>query len=200
MKLFFWVLAVLAALLVLAIKFLPWWASLLLLFVGVLGVRWGVKYLFKWILIVPFKMKGKALAGAAVRIHAIKPAPMPLVKEDEDEDESQRYQQLKWYYLDVSIRPPERSDGFITWEPGELLLVPPDTKADDLESGFDSEACEIYSYQVFAHGQFAEDEDGKYEGAQRLQYHIGIQPTVRQLKFRYYFELFGLISIPSIAV
>jgi hypothetical protein len=198
MKLIFLVLAVLAALLVLSIKFLPWWARLLLLFVGVLGVRWGVKYLLKRILFVPFKMKGKALAGADVRVHTIKPAPVPSAKADEAE-EAQRYQQLKWYYLDVSIRPPEKSEGFIAWEPSELMLVSPDAKVDDLEAGFDSETCEIYSYQVFANGQFAEDEDGKYEGAQRLQYHIGIQPTVRQLKFRYYFELFGLISFPNIA-
>jgi hypothetical protein len=203
MKQIFPVLAVLAGLLVVAIKFLPWWASLILLAIGVVGVRWGVKHLLKRIFIIPFKMKGKALAGATVKIHEFTSAPIPVSSryEDEaiDEETHQRYQQLNWYYLDVTINPPEvKSEecGFALWEPSELLLVATDVKANDLENGFDSDNCEIHDFKIFRDDRFLEDEEGKYEGSQRLQLHIGVLPSIDRLQFRYYFELFGLISLP----
>lgn len=202
MKLILLLLAILAALLVLAIKFLPWWASLLLLVTALLAARWGVKFLLRRILTIPFKVKGKALSGAAVRVHGIRSAlaPVPKSEDEDDEELHQRSEQLKWYYLDVSIRPTERAEdcnSFVAWEPGDLVLVPPTAKADDLENDFDSEACEIHEVKVYKDGQFGEDEEGKYVGAQRLEFYIGVQPNVKQLKFRYYFELFGLVNIPA---
>jgi hypothetical protein len=195
MKLIYVILAVLAALLVFAIKFLPWWASLSLLLVGVLSVRWGVQHLLRRIFIIPFKMKGRVLADAFVDVHSIEPAPMPVVEFDEEESDRD-YQQLAWHYVDITITPTQQTEGFTSWEPSELILVPPNAKAEDLESGYDSEVCTIHDFKVYTEEQFAEDEYGKYEGAQRLQLHVGVQPDTHQLKFRYYFELFGLVTIP----
>jgi hypothetical protein len=202
MKQIFPILAVLAALLVFAIKFLPWWASLILLSIGIAGVRWGTKHVLKRIFIVPFKMKGKALAGATVKVHGFTSAPVPSSSRYEDEEVDaethQRYQQLEWFYLDVSITPPENREecGFALWEPGELLLVPMDVKAKELENGFDSDACEIYDRKILVADRFMEDEECKYEGAQRLQLHIGVLPNIHQLQFQYYFELFGQVGLP----
>jgi hypothetical protein len=194
MKLIYVILAVLAALLVFAIKFLPWWASLSLLLVGVLAVRWGVQHLLRRILIIPFKMKGKVLANAVVDVHHIEPAPMPLQESDEEESD---YQQLAWHYVDVTISPTQQTEGFAAWEPSELILVPTHAKAEDLESGYDSEVCIIHDFKVYTDALFTKDEYGKYEGTQRLRLHMGVQPNTRQFKFRYYFELFGLITIPA---
>jgi hypothetical protein len=204
MKKIFPVLSVLAALIVVAIKFLPWWASLILLATGVVGIRWGAKYLLKRVFIIPFKMKGKALSGATVKINDFISAPIPAAIQSDDEEEideelQQHYQQLSWYYLDVTITPSKKSEepGFVCWEPGELMLASMDVKADDLENGFDSDDFEIHDFKVFADGKFAEDEEGKYEGSQRLQLHIGITPGINRFQFRYYFELFGTIGIPA---
>ena len=196
-------LALLGALLVVAIKFLPWWASLLLLALGVVGVKWGTKHLLKQIFLVPFKMKGKALTGATVNIHDFVAAPTPSVSryEDEAEDEEthQRYQQLNWYYIDLSIAPLQKSQecAFELWEPSELLLACMDVKAHDLENGFDSDDLEIHDLKIFQDGRFGEDEEGKYEGTQRLQLHIGLLPSIDRFQFRYYFELFGSIGVPT---
>jgi hypothetical protein len=86
--------------------------------------------------------------------------------------------------------------GFALWEPSELLLVTTDVKANDLENGFDSDNCEIHDFKIFRDDRFVEDEEGKYEGSQRLQLHIGVVPSIDRLQFRYYFELFGQINLP----
>jgi hypothetical protein len=196
MKLIFVILFILAVLLVLAIKFLPWWASVLLLVAGVLGVRWGAKYLLRKVFILPFKMKGQALAGAALQVHSIESAPMPEISTDFAEEEATEYENLRWYWLDVTIVPAPASTtsaaGFVAWSPGDLLLVPPDLEEEDLLGGY----CIIHDCKVFADNHFQEDTQGKYDGSQRLQLYIGVQSGIKELSFRYYFELFGLISIP----
>jgi hypothetical protein len=164
MKKIFPVLAVLAALLVIAIKFLPWWASLLLLAIGVIGIRWGTNHVLKQIFIIPFKMKGRALAGAKIHVHEFISAPVPSVSryenEDIDEEVDRRYQELRWYYLDISIKPAQKGQecAFELWEPSELLLASMDVKADDLENGFDNEEFEIHDFKIFQDGNFGEDE------------------------------------------
>jgi hypothetical protein len=206
MKLIFLALAVLTAVLVLAIKLLPWWVSLLIFTIGGLGVFLGSKILLKRLFLTPFKMKGKVLAESAVRVHGVSAAPTPTPRqfEDEevDEEATQRYRSLKWYFLDVSIRPSDQTEGcgFTLWEPSELLLVPSDTKAKDLETGLDSDCCTIHDFKMFQEGKFIEDEEGKYEGSQRVQFYIGVEPNVKQLRFRYYFELFGLVTLPALVL
>jgi hypothetical protein len=201
MKQIFPILAVLAALLVFAIKFLPWWASLTLLAIGIAGIRWGSKLFLKQVFMVPFKMKGKVLAGASVKMNGCTAAPRPSScrygDEELDEETNQRYQQMEWYYLDVSINPVAQSEGcgFMLWEPSELIMVSTNVKAKDLENGLDGDACEMHDCKIFVDGQFVEDEESKYEGSQRLQLHIGVLPSINKLQFQYYFELFGSIAL-----
>jgi hypothetical protein len=192
MKLLLLILFILAALLVLAIKFLPWWASLLFLGVGILGVRWGAKYLLRRIFILPFKMKGQALAGATAKVHGIEPAPLPEMAADFSEEEAGEYRQLNWYSLDITVIPPEQKSGFVAWEPSELLLVPPGLKEETLMGGH----CIVHDLQVWMDHEFSDDSQGKYVGFQRLKLYIGVQPGIRQLSFRYYFEVFGQVEIP----
>lgn len=193
MKLVIVILFVLAILLVLAIKFLPWWASLLLLGVGILGMRWWTKYFLRKVFILPFKIKGQALAEATIKVHDLKPAPVPEMAADFSDDEITEYQSLRWYLLDVTILPLQQSSGFIAWQPSDLMLVPPNLKETDLLGGY----CLIHDCKIFQDDHFGEDIQGKYEGFQRIQLYIGVRPGVNQLRFRYYFELFGDLDIPN---
>ena len=80
LKFTFLALLVLAALLVVAIKFLPWWACLLLIAALLLGVRYGFGYAIRRLLTLPFKAKGQVLSGAAVQVHEIRRAKPPVRK------------------------------------------------------------------------------------------------------------------------
>lgn len=200
-KVIFLVLVVFAALFVIAIKFLPWWVSLLLVLAIVLGIRFGTGYLLKRLLTLPFKAKGKALAGATVDVHTVELAALPVrkrISEDEDDvylrDEQAEDRQLTWYFLDLTITPKGKTEGFKFWEPGELLFVGMDAKPNDLE---DEVAGKLHDYQIFIEGAFQADDIGKHEGSLRVKFHVGLPPAMKQVQIRYYFELFGNIKLPG---
>ncbi len=182
------------ALVVIAIRYLPWWLLLaIVLGIGVL-LRYGIPFVLKQLLMLPFKAKGKALEGATIQVHSIKPAPFPSAKDSEqsywDAEDLARYQEMDWYFLDVSIAPPlNQSERFRLWEPGELLLIPASVKGNSLES-LECDEVAIHDYRVFD-GAFKADAQGKYEGARRLLLHLGAKSEVKQLVFRYYLERFG---------
>lgn len=204
-KIIFIVLIALTALLVIAIKFLPWWGIVLLFVALILGVRYGLGFVLKTLFTLPFKAKGKALAGATVQVHAISPAPLPILQtaaEDEDEqdyvrEEEEENQNLNWYFLDLTLSPPGRSDGFVHWEPGELLFVGMDAKPDDI--GEDELSGKLHDYQIFVNGAFQDDEVDKHSGPLRVKFHVGLPDSMEQLQLRYYFELFGQIQLPQTA-
>gem|GEM_PF-1100087 len=175
------------------VKFLPWWASVAIVIVAG-GLTWFLgKYLLKRLFIAPFRMKGKALAGAEAIVHGITAAELPSVDEEEPDAVSER-DSLNWYYLDVTITPKDQSEGFTYWEPGELALVRMDANPEEIEEDTQS-AAQIHDYRIFSDGSFREDEIYKHPGAQRLQLHVGVKPGETQLQFRYYFELFGNVAI-----
>ena len=73
----------LTALVVIAIRYLPWWL-LLAIVVGIgLLLRYGVPFLLKQLFMLPFKAKGKALAGATIQVHSVKSAPFPSASDSE---------------------------------------------------------------------------------------------------------------------
>lgn len=142
-----------------------------------------VEALFK----MPFKAKGKVLRGATATVHSVVPVARPA---DAEQDASHRF-----FLLEITITPAERGGGsFQLWEPGELQLVGPDAKPDDTDA--DGELCEIQRAEIEDGGRFIEDEGMKYSGAQRLRLLLAAEPRARQLRFRYYFELFGSVSLP----
>ena len=189
---------VMTALVVIAIRYLPWWL-LLAIVVGIgLLLRFGIPFLLKQLLMIPFKAKGQALSGATIQVHSIKPAPFPSANDSEqnywEAEDLARYQEMDWYFLDVSITPAlNRSEGFRFWEPGELLLIPASVKGNSLES-LDCDEVAIHDYRVFD-GAFKEDVQGKYEGAKRLLLHLGAKTEVKRVVFRYYLERFGEVEL-----
>ncbi|NJN30510.1 MAG: hypothetical protein HC824_08845 [Synechococcales cyanobacterium RM1_1_8] len=191
-------LAVLTAIAVIAIRYLPWWVLLAIALGSFLALRYGIPFLLKQLLMLPFKAKGQALAGATIQLHSLKPAPFPSANDSEqhywDAADLARYQEMNWYFLDVSIVPPlNRSEGFRLWEPGELLLIPASVRGNSLES-LECEEVAIHDYRVFD-GAFGADVQGKYDGAKRLLLHLGAKPGVRRVVFRYYLERFGEVDL-----
>jgi hypothetical protein len=177
------------------VKFLPWWASVVIVIAACgLALLLG-KYLLKKLFMTPFKLKGKALSGADVTVHGVTPASLPDldVKDSEADSESKS---LHWYYVDATITPKDHSGSFTHWEPGELALVSMAAKSAELEDE-EHEVAQIHDYRIFSEGSFREDEVYKHPGPQRIQFHVGVKPGESILQFRYYFELFGKVDIPS---
>ncbi len=207
LKFTFLALLVLAALLVVAIKFLPWWACLLLIAALLLGVRYGFGYAIRRLLTLPFKAKGQVLSGAAVQVHEIRRAKPPVRKASSETDsdpeaaellreERADDQRFNWYILDLTITPKQKQkqEGFLFWEPGELLFVGMDAKPQNIENDLDSK---LNDYRILTDGKFQVDEQGKHQGAQRIKFHVGLPPALQQMQLRYYFELFGQIRLPE---
>lgn len=204
-KLAFLVLIALTALLVVSVKFLPWWASLILIAALFLVARYGLGYALKRLLKIPFKAKGKVLSGATVRVHGIRRVKPPVRKVDRNADdpaeaaewlreEQAEDRRLHWYMMDMTITPKPKQGGFLLWEPGELLFVGMDAKPEDLEADVDSK---LNDYRILADGKFRVDDMDKHEGAQRIKFHVGLPPSIKQVQLRYYFELFGRIQLPN---
>jgi len=166
---------------VLAAVYLPWWVTVgaIVLFLAIVFTFGGriLEAIFK----IPFRAKGAVLRGAIAEVHSVAPAA-----------------NAGSFLLDVTIRPVERGGGgFQLWEPGELRLVGLGAKAEDTDA--DGELCEIKQVEIEAEGGFAADEGMKYGGPQRLRLTLAAAPDAGELQFRYYFELFGKVSLPVIA-
>ena len=175
----------------LAIRFLPWEAVVggiaLLLLAGYFLSGRILEGLFK----IPFRAKGAVLRRATAEIHSLTTGAKP--EDGEDEEAANR----RYFVLDVTIKPIARTGrGFQLWEPGELQLVSLDAKAEDTDA--DGDLCKIKRIEIESEGGgFLPDEGMKYGGPQRLRLTLSVAPEARQFQFRYYFELFGSMSLPA---
>ena len=190
MKIIGVLLLVFVAGLVLAFRFLPWQAVVGGIVLLMLAGYFLSGRILEALLKIPFRATGAVLRRATAEIHSLTRAAKPEDGEEE-EDANRRY-----YLLDVTIRPVPRSGrGFQLWEPGELLLVSPDAKAEDTDA--DGDLCSIKRIEIESEGGFVPDEGMKFGGPQRLRLTLAAAPEARQLQFRYYFELFGSASLPA---
>jgi hypothetical protein len=104
---------------------------------------------------------------------------------------------LDHYRIDVTITPRPKTGGFQHWEPSELRLVPFTNKARAKLSEDDDAEGEPVDVQIFREGRFEPDEEGKYFGPQRVRLLMAVPiDSPRRLKFRYYLELFGDLTLP----
>src|SRR4051812_30111151 len=160
---------------VLAVRFLPAWAVVLyILALGSLPVvfsKWMGERLVKMFFKVPFKMKGAVLRGATAVVHSVESiAPATSANGDAQPAPEAGSPPLDYYLVDVTIRPRLPTGRFKHWEPGELMLVSRDAKA-DLDGDVDSSTGGV---EVFQDGNFGPDEGYKYFGEQRLRASFGI--------------------------
>ena len=175
---------------VLAAVYLPWWVTVgaIVLFLAIVFTFGGS--ILEAIVRIPFRAKGAVLRGAIAEVHSVAPG----VHAPEGGEGGNR----SVFLVEVTIRPVQRGGGaFQLWEPGELRLVGPGAKAKDTDA--DGELCEIRQVEIEAEGGFAADEGMKYGGPQRLRLMLAAAPDAAELQFRYYFELFGKVSLPVTA-
>ncbi len=145
-------------------------------------------------LTAPFKAKGAVLRGARAEIHAVTPAAAPQRSADEDSLETDAAPHVH-YLVDVTVTPVPTDGPFQYWDPGDIRLVHPTASPDDTHG--DDEAGEIHAVRIWQDGAFVDTEGMKFPGPQRLELHVGVAPTIREVRFRYYFELFGTVRFPS---
>lgn len=206
------VLAALVAILVAAVRYLPWWGILLTLAGEALALYLGFKFAFQRLLtavfMIPFKAKGAVLKGATIEVHSIEAAEAPPALQDEspeDEDEDPKSESPRppapprvYHRLDVTITPrPPTGRGFQFWEPGDLTLMPAKAEVSFESDDDNDDTADLAEVEVFQDGQFGPNEGTKYFGPQRLRILFGLAPGApERLKFRYYFETFGEFTMP----
>src|SRR5688572_28086932 len=86
------VMVALVAVLVAAVRYLPWWGVLLTLASEALALYLVFKFAFQRILaalfMIPFKAKGAVLRGATTAVHSIETAEAPPSRGDDEEADS----------------------------------------------------------------------------------------------------------------
>lgn len=177
------VLLILLAAAVVAIRLLPAWAILLALggfVVGVLAIlKWGLPYLLPHLLKMPFRAKGAVLRNAGLLVHSAERVAAG--------------DNRSTYRLELSVVPREPTGHFALWEPGDLIFVGADARPDDPERDIETDRREI---EILQGGEFVEA-SGKYEGAHRLRAVVDVPRGLTTLRVRYYFEIFGEITLPG---
>jgi hypothetical protein len=176
------------------IRLLPWWAVVALFAILALAARslfrWGLPRLLR----LPFAAKGAVLRDAVVEVHSIEPidAPSAALADRQDEIDSGPREHVR---LEVTITPRTPTGAFTLWEPGELRIVGADARSGDPEA--DEAACDIESLEIQDEGGYQPDSGMKYQGPQRLRLLVAVPPDQRGLRFRYYFEILGNVSLPA---
>jgi hypothetical protein len=137
---------------------------------------WGFKLLLHRLFLLPFILKGNALKGARIEVHACEPIGM--------EDGSFMYR------VNFTIHP-RRMQRF--YDPGELLLVAVDQRMSYSEDPTGDTVGTIQDLQLLHEGEYIKDFD-KVCGAQRFQATVAMQQP-QDAKFRYYFNFLGILKL-----
>jgi hypothetical protein len=177
-----------------AFKLLGWWALIVIPVVGLVLAKLVLGRLFKRLLMMPFKAKGAVLRGARAQVHGVSPTSAPVGEDGETvEDAASR----DFYAIEATVTPTGDVKGACQlWEPGELRLVPPGYEPED--DGSD-DTVEVAKLEIQQDGAWQREEGMKYPGPQRLRLTAGVKRGgARQLRFQYYFEMFGTVSLPAV--
>lgn len=170
-----------------ALHYVPYWLGCGIIAAYFL-VKWLLWRLFLHLFSIPFRMKGKALKEAVAEVHAVLPAPPPENTEDDRKPGPKTY-----YRVEATITPSGRSEGFVCWEPGELVIAPFGLKVKNLDA---HEQCfAVREVKILEGDTFREDQGDKLPGPQRLQFLVGLPEGPGRYKFLYYTEPFGDFSV-----
>ena len=144
---------------------------------------------------IPFRMKGRALEGATAELHGFEWAEKPKAAEADDDDEEAKKPKvpLRYAWLDVTITPQVRTQGFRHWEPGELMVAPTTVKIRKLG---DMDKCfQIHDIKLVSDGKEEDDEGYKLNGPQRLKMLAEVPEGATALSFYYYGFGFGNLRV-----
>lgn len=151
----------------------------------------ALRVLFGRLIMIPFKMKGKALQDAAAEVHGHEWTEQPSGEEYVDLEKEKGPRKFVW--LDVTITPKPNDGQFSYWEPSELMVA---NAGQRIRNPDDLDFCDqVHDVKIHVSGQWQEDEEAKYPGPQRLKLLASVPFDATDLKFVYYFEDFGLFSL-----
>jgi ABC-type multidrug transport system fused ATPase/permease subunit len=204
-----------------AFVYLKWWQALIvviaLIFAIVLGVKLILRNLGKMLgdsMLKMFEIKSQVLRGATAEVHSIEATTAPPEEQsadDEDADEEGENDEedspappeapRNFYRIDATITPPPQAGPMAHWDVDDLRVVefdkPSLTLAQMSEDGADvTDGYNLRDLKIFEEGQFIEDQMGKHLGPKRIRAVVGVPVHVRELKFMYYNEYFGQITLP----
>jgi hypothetical protein len=196
---------------------------LVLIFAMVISIKFLIRSFFSNIgkaMMAGFEMKAKVLKGAIAEVHAVEAIPVPPPRvidqdgdEDDDDDEDaddedddgeddEEERDRNYYRIDVTIRPGPQDGPMAHWDVSDLVLVDAKARAisfnpaDGDDADGPGEGFHFRDVQVLEDGRLKPEEAGKYNGDQRLNVVVGVPDGLRELKFRYYTEDFGRVTLP----
>ena len=208
-----------------AFVYLEWWQALLVsamtFLLIVLGARFLVHRTIGNMMNLAkglFDGKSGVLRNSTADIHTVKPTEIPQSvrewaakvsdrgneKDFDGEDRADAQALLHdshWVEIEATIFPDaNQATEMQLWDVDDLRLVPFDAP----ESAFgnqDNDAnaeFELHDLVVVRDGEAIQSDDSKLQGPQRVRFKVGVPRDVRELKFKYYFEQFGHITLPTI--
>jgi hypothetical protein len=190
---------------VLAFVYLEWWQALIVVLAMIVAIVMGVRLIIRSLghmlgesMIKLFDVKSQVLRGAEAEVHSVVPTAAPATDADEESDAPR---DADYFRIDVTIKPAKNTGPMNHWDLDDLRVVPSDAPAMTMQAMSDEGVENIAGYslqrvQVLIDGQFMDDAQGKYQGAQHIQALVGVPPHLRELKFQYYAEQFGRITLP----
>ncbi len=154
---------------------------------GLLVIYFSIQFMIKRfitrMMMIPFKLKGQALAGATIEVHGYEWTETP---DSVEEDATSRYA-----WIDATITPPILTEGFNQWEPGELMLCP---SWYTIKKISDLDVCLSVEDVRYLQGEGSVEGD-KCSGIQRVQLLVGIPEGQYEFVFVYYLEVFGELNL-----
>lgn len=175
-----------------ALDYVPYWLGGGLI-VGYFLMKFMIRAAMYRLFTIPFKMKGKALAGAIAEVHGWEWTDKPAAGLEDEDGEGEPEEDLRYVWVDVTITPPDRSEGFVYWEPGELALIPSNVLMKKLD---DHDHClQVRAVRFIRNGEEVEDEGEKVGGAHRIKLLAALPPDKHSFRFVYYFEVFGEVNL-----
>lgn len=176
-----------------ALQFIPYWLAAALV-AGYFAIKYLIRIILYRLFTVPFKMKGKALDGATVIVHGYEWTTKPETEDSADFDEAEPAGPRRYVWIEVTITPPNRQEGFTHWEPGELAVAPLATHVRNLD---DHDKCYAVRDVRLLHvdGEEEEDEGYKLQGRHRIKVLAAVPAGESRFKFVYYLESFGDIRL-----
>ena len=206
-----------------AFVYLEWWQALLVsattFVLLVIGARFLVHRTIGNMMNLAkglFDGTSSVLRNSTADIHTVKPTEIPtsvrdwVAKvndrgsgDDFDDDDRADAQALlhdsHWVEIEATIFPDaSQAKGMQLWDVDDLRLVPFDTPKSSFGNQDNDVEFELHDLVVMRDGEAVQSDDSKLQGPQRVRFKVGVPRDVRELKFKYYFEQFGHIKLPTI--
>lgn len=194
--------------------YLEWWQALAVSFLTFVGLIWIAKWAIK-ILVGRglgsigrqiFEAKSRVLRRATADIHGVtRTSPPPETIEVhqliDGEEPPPPSPDLQWYEIETTIFPDQAHAGpMANWDLDDLRLVPFSAQPLNPTMNFDEDSeddFELHHLVVIENGEPIVPDQSKFSGPLRIRFRVGVPAGVQVLAFRYYFEQFGRIELPS---